>query len=476
MSAAFALLALFGAQPAHAWYHTFQVWDETDLPITWAHHQPDNGDPLVSSMDDEVVIDIVNRGFARWVEDMPCAGLGASHSSRTSPEAAPTWNDDANVVSFSNPDVDDGTLAYTTCQPGRTAFIRDGNSYSFIEECDITFNGKYSWISDEDIDAGRCSGQTSLLAVATHEIGHLWGMAHSCDDPSDDAVQYKPLNVDCDDEVADGSRLRDAIMFWSTGPCDKGPENGFTSDDVEGLYNLYGPTCQIEPVSTEFRGGTNPDDPFEVCFELSCTEELPDAVTWRFGDGESSEQFETLTRTIDGEEVEFTGACHTYTSKGQFSITAEMDGTSDECGAWSSEDIETALVTVCDAPEVAEGFGGLFTWSHVDGLVYQMVNQVDTSVYGCVDSIQWEVYKGGSISGDPVLEIGSWAPKIEFPGEGTYTVVLNVGGPGGVNAAELTIDVVDQKGEGTGCSAAGGAMSLFGLMVGFGAAVRRRRD
>ncbi len=477
MTPAFALIGLLGAQPAHAWYHTFQLWQDTDLPITWTYYQPTDGSKLVGSMEDDVVLGIVATGFDRWVTDMPCAGLGVSQARTTSVQATPTWSDDENVISFGNADVDDGTLAYTTCQPGRTAFIRDGNSYSYIEECDITFNGNYSWISDEAIDAGRCSGQTSLLAVATHEIGHLWGMAHSCDDPNDDAAQFKPLNVSCDSEVDDGTQLRDAIMFWSVGSCDKGPEGGFTSDDVEGLYNLYGPTCQIEAVSTEFRGGTDPDSPFEVCFTLDCTEETPDSVTWRFGDGESATGFESLTRTIDDEVVEFEGACHTYTSKGQFSISVEMEGVSDECGDWVDSDIETALVTVCDVPEIAEGFGGLFTWSHVDGLVYQLVNQVDTSVYGCVDSILWEVYKGGSVSGDPVMSVGSWAPKIEFPSEGTYTVVLNVGGPGGQNAGQLTIDVVDEKGDSSSCSATGGAAaSLFAVFMGLGAAVRRRRS
>ena len=60
--------------------------------------------------------------------------------------------------------------------------------------------------------------------------------------------------------------VQPATRLMSRGPMNESPSAG-SSDDVEGLYNLYGPTCQIEPVSTEFRGGTNPDDPFEVCFE-----------------------------------------------------------------------------------------------------------------------------------------------------------------------------------------------------------------
>ena len=138
---------------------------------------------------------------------------------------------------------------------------------------------------------------------------------------------------------------------------------------------------------------------------------------------------------------------------------------------------ETAYVLVCGEPEPADGFGGLFTYDHFDGLVYQMYNQTDVSVYGCVDQVQWEVYKGGFVSGEPVQVIGAWSPKIEFEAEGKYTIVLNVGGPGGVSAGELTIDVTDQRGEQSrGCSTVPAMGGVFGMLIGLGAAVRRRRD
>jgi MYXO-CTERM domain-containing protein len=135
-------------------------------------------------------------------------------------------------------------------------------------------------------------------------------------------------------------------------------------------------------------------------------------------------------------------------------------------------------VVVCGAPEPATGFNGLFTYAHHDGLVYQLVNQVDTTVYGCIETVTWEVYKGGSASGEPINVVTAWSPKIELPSEGSYTVKLIVGGPGGVEAEELTFQAEDKRGEATRACATGGAGAapgLMGLLVGLGAALRRRR-
>jgi hypothetical protein len=89
----------------------------------------------------------------------------------------------------------------------------------------------------------------------------------------------------------------------------------------------------------------------------------------------------------------------------------------------------------------------------------------------------WEVYKGGSVSGEPVQTLSAWSPKIEFTEEGTYTVVLNVGGPGGISAGELTIEVEDKRGDvSRGCSAVPATAGLLGIFIGLGAAVRRRRQ
>jgi len=158
-----------------------------------------------------------------------------------------------------------------------------------------------------------------------------------------------------------------------------------------------------------------------------------------------------------------------------FSVNLNIAGSGETCGSWEYTQRAPAAVLVCGEPTPAAGFDGLFTYEAFDGLLYQMINQVDTSVYGCVERIEWHVFEGTDTSGEPDQIVAAWSPKIEFPSEGTYTVVLNVGGPGGVQAHKLEIDVVEAKGNGS-CSTAPLAASLAGLVIAAGAALRRRRS
>ena len=105
-----------------------------------------------------------------------------------------------------------------------------------------------------------------------------------------------------------------------------------------------------------------------------------------------------------------------------------------------------------------------------------MLNESDVSVYGCISDIQWEVYRGpkatGAMVGDPVK---AWEPIIEFPDEGEYTVVMNLGGIGGTGAATATFEARDYRGEASGCDSTGGIGGGLGLFFAGVLAFRRRR-
>ena len=147
-------------------------------------------------------------------------------------------------------------------------------------------------------------------------------------------------------------------------------------------------------------------------------------------------------------------------------------GASEDCGGgeWEYSTRKRAMVVVCEAPQVAKDFEGLFTVEQVDGTIYQMINQADTSVYGCIDRVSWDIFDGD----EKIRSVSAWSPKIDFPDYGDYRIVLNLGGPGGVTAEELTITVAEETG--LGCSATsnrGLGVFAIGLSL-FGFALRRR--
>jgi PKD repeat protein len=219
------------------------------------------------------------------------------------------------------------------------------------------------------------------------------------------------------------------------------------------LYSVYATFA-----ATTARSGAAP---LEVGFEISSDAEVSGAH-WQFGDGEEGDAFPT--------------AAHTYERSGQFSVSAVMQLVDPVCGEVSYTQTEVAYVTACTAPIPEEGADGYFQIEPVSGLTWQTVNHTDVSTYGCVDTINWEVYKGGEVNADNLIQsVGAWSPAIAFPGAGTYTVLMNVGGPGGIKASALTVDVVDLGSQEALCSGAPGAVSLVAAAAGLVAGLRRRR-
>jgi len=439
------LSLLLLAGPALAWKHTNFVWSDRDFPISW---QMDNfeEDSLQAEAERrgidvlELQQSIMQDAWDGWRE-ATCAAWDEVYDQTTNLNCA--INDGQFGFYWDDPcdQSEPGVLGVTYSYPNGRREIINGETYFQFSDADITFNNDVDWATTEEIEAGSCGGRTSLESVATHEVGHSLGMGHSCEQ-----------NELCSEQV-----LKDATMYWSAGPCAL-EQADVNEDDIAGLTALYGPFGTFTASSAR-SGGT----PLDVAFEV-VSDTPVNAARWKFGDG--------------GESTDV-NPTHTYDRKGQFTVSVEMDLEDETCGSFTYRASELAYVTACEPPAPEEGASGFFSMEPVDGLTWRTLNATDVSVYGCIDTVQWEVYRGTSqadVKAENLVQtIGAWSPKIAFPEAGDYVVLLNVGGPGGVDAGLLTVSVDEAASDG-GCSTTGthgglATMALGGLAL----ALRRRR-
>lgn len=203
------------------------------------------------------------------------------------------------------------------------------------------------------------------------------------------------------------------------------------------------------------------------CAPLLPTEGTWDRIVWTFGDGAS---------------VEGNAVGHVYPDDGQFTVSVRLEGweppapDSGDTGVVSpsSELVASRFgyVTVCGEPEPE------FTYDFHGGLDYALRNRTELDPH-CLAELRWDVFEGKKTSGKAWLTSETWEPSFTLPREGTWTVVLTVGGIGGTTSAALEIDAVyaltddldlgPQKACDTGGAGVVGVLPLLGLFA------RRRR-
>ncbi|MBA2321174.1 MAG: PKD domain-containing protein [Deltaproteobacteria bacterium] len=248
-------------------------------------------------------------------------------------------------------------------------------------------------------------------------------------------------------------------MYWASEACTTHGDD-LNADDIEGITALYGPSASFvcsHELSDELATGNVP-------FELKCSvvSDYLDEITsveWRWGDGAVSEG---------------NSASHVYESAGNYTVEVVVEGDRESCGddGWTNTFRKVGFVRACAEP-VPE-----FRIEHVDGLKYSMLNETDVSVYGCYSNIEWQVFSGSDVSGEPIqtLTYNGWDPNITFPDDGMYTVVLNIGGPAGTGAASLTFEADNHRGQGyAGChTATGTGGAALAMLAGLAGLARRR--
>jgi hypothetical protein len=430
-------------QSAFAWKHLYKVWSPSQIPVPYTISEVgEDSLPNPGPDAEEAVVE----GYAAWLA-AECSTFEAQYDGLTA-DNTPNILNELNHVSFDDPGGDLGATVKAvtnTIASAAIVFNQDGNTYFKYRDTDIIFNDGFDWATDAQIDSGDCFNEHSIQSTATHEIGHLMGLGHSCEEG---------------EACTELSKL-EATMFWSAGACNT-QRSQINEDDIDGITAIYGPYATFQ-CSRELTPGDADTTAFGVVpFTLNCSvvskniEEIQ-SVEWFWGDGESA----------TGNNVS-----HEFTRPGNYTVSALITGENQACGVWDYNHRRVSYVRACDVPSAESSY------SHVDGLTYQLLNETDVSVYGCIYNIQWDVYKEGS---SEVLEsIQAWEPQFTFPEEGTYRVVLNVGGPAGIGAAEIMIDAKKKRGEGYGgCNvaaiAAPAGLGSFLLLTLGAIGIRRRR-
>ncbi len=434
------LAGVFASPSALAWEHLGHVWLPEDMPLEY--YVADEEACALTTVPPEYCTPAMQEAWGIW-EDIPCVEYTTLYAGVCDNIGYEPGNG-LNYIAFDDPydELEAGAIAAALSVDDRTlAFVLEGTAYLHAYDSDIVFNDNVLLDTRENIREGRCNGGFDMVSIGVHEMGHTLGLGHSCEE----------------NDLCTDPKLKNAMMYWTGAPC-----NNFdpVEDDIEGTTALYGPYASFvcsHTVSEDLAIGIVP-------FELKCVITAEDVTEitsayWRFGDGGTSDQV---------------AASHVYEEPGNYTVQVTVNGDREDCGeeGWEYNYRRVGYVRACGLPEPE------FTFEPVEGLTYQMLNESNVSVYGCIQDIQWEVYKGGSANGNPITELTAkaWEPRLTFPEAGEYTVVMNLGGPAGTSAAQLTIDVKSARSSG-GCDTAGaGALGAAGALAGLLVVARRRRD
>jgi hypothetical protein len=159
--------------------------------------------------------------------------------------------------------------------------------------------------------------------------------------------------------------------------------------------------------------------------EVTCTVLPPEEgsyseVSWTVGDGDLHY----------GDSI-----THVYEDFGQFTISVKLEDFVPGGEAPAAEDAEHTrygFVTVCGPPEPG------FTYVNKGGLDFKLLNLSGVAPH-CLDSSEWEVFKGEKAEGKPLFRFDDWEPRFELPEEGPWTIRLSQKGIGGATFADLVL-------------------------------------
>ncbi|MBJ95618.1 MAG: hypothetical protein CMP23_14235 [Rickettsiales bacterium] len=415
--ACFALLASLPLLVGFKFIDPPRAWHQNDLPLEyWV------GDAQPAGLSQSDTLEGIEQSFQNW-SDVPCSPLEANFAGEIDNDTSGFGRPDITLFTFDGGAKDDlgsGPLAATVTHSSNDVVTHNGQSFFRTTSMNIIYNEGLSWGMPEDIASPNCHNRYDWIGVTTHEIGHGYGLGHSCDD-----------GEPCPDPI-----LRWATMYWSVSSCNDSQQIP-GEDHHAGINAIYG-------VSVDFEVEGDGDQASLVGgVPLTITVSVPEdfqgdqysRYEWNFGDGTIQEQ--------DADEL--TPVSHSYEEEGQYTISLLVEGQDEECGGFFEADQrKVGVVLACEEPQPEFGYQNLGEHR------VQLENTSPLGAFGCITGFEWWV------DGNEDSAQSSYEPTLSFDEPGTHSVTLRASGPGG--SAEYTAEVIvtaDADEGGCDCSSSG---------------------
>ena len=232
-----------------------EYWGLEDLPLSYVIHSA--GAPGIGDGSDTAAID---AAFAAWTS-VANVNLSATNGG-TSPQAIADGLDGMNLITFSDDEYDFGSsvlaVGLTTSFVEATLFDGDWVRPGQIVDADMIFNPAQDFRTQTWGSFG-----TYIQGVATHEVGHLFGLSHSAVPTSTMFFVLPPgldaITLESEDEQAIFKAYPDAATL-DAGTRLSGSIQTSTADPVSGGAVFVTSTATGDTVGLDF---TLPDGSWE---------------------------------------------------------------------------------------------------------------------------------------------------------------------------------------------------------------------
>jgi len=352
MSTSLLALSALLTPSALAWDHTGYLHQAATVEV-WV---TSSGEHTVDEWEDDIA-----AAFAAWEAERPCHLPELVYMGEDDELPGGFTDDGIFVITLGDPQEQIGTAKAATMIRSKglaDSWQEDGEDYYLIEDSDIVMNlDAADYITLAQHGEGDCSDQPVFANVLAHELGHLFGLGHSC-------------------EYGDSCTTEEeaAAMYWDSGASCSLQAMTANEDDYRSITGLYGFNVAVDVVSGE---GWGPGE--EVSWNGPEEEEVCLEATVHAAPGvEAPEPSWSLDGVDLGDELPY---CGTFAeAQGPWLFLAEVER--DECH-W----VATSTVIGCADYSAYEGDAYELSWTDESSCSAEL-----TLPYGdssCLNGVHW---------------------------------------------------------------------------------------